>query len=149
MRYVLVKENQIIDGPRLLPINWENISNFNVLDNTTLREYGWLPYTFQSVELSHGETYDGTNLVINENEVIEYQQKRSKTEGEIAIDNSNLWQNIRSRRDIELKESDWTQLPDSPLSSDKKNEWQMYRQGLRDVTTYPDPNEIPWPQKPE
>ena len=149
MRYVLVKENEIIDGPKLLPINWGNISNFDVLDNETLRQYGWLPYTFQSVELSHGEMYDGTDLVISEHEVIEYQKKRPKTDGEIAVDNANLWENIRSRRDNELKESDWTQLPDSPLSTDKKSEWQTYRQGLRDVTSYPNPNEIPWPQKPE
>lgn len=149
MRYVLVKENQIIDGPRLLPINWENVSNFNVLDDNLLKEYGWFPYTFQSVELAHDETYNGTNLVIGQNEVIEYQLKRPKTQSEINIDDLNLWGNIRSRRDIELKESDWTQLPDSPLSSDKKNEWRVYRQELRDITNQSDPKDIIWPTKPE
>ena len=36
-------------------------------------------------------------------------------------------------RDILLKESDWTQLPDSPLSAEKKAEWAAYRQALRDL----------------
>lgn len=149
MRYVLLKENQIIDGPRLLPINWENISNFNVLDNETLKEYGWFPYTFQSVELSTGETYDGTQLIISENEVIELQKKRLKTNDEIATDIANLWENIRSRRDVELKDSDWTQLPDSPFTEEKKTEWSVYRQQLRDITNQLDPTSIIWPTKPE
>lgn len=148
MRYVLLKENQIIDGPRLLPINWGNISNFNVLDNETLKEYGWFPYTFQNVELSTDETYDGTQLIISENEVIELQKKRLKTNDEIATDIANLWENIRSRRDVELKDSDWTQLPDSPLPSDKKGEWQTYRQELRDITNQSDPESLIWPIKP-
>ena len=55
--------------------------------------------------------------------------------------------NIRFNRDKLLLESDWTQLPDSPLSDSKKAEWATYRQTLRDLTdnmdssgsvTYPD-----------
>ena len=40
---------------------------------------------------------------------------------------------IRERRDSLLSASDWTQLPDSPLSSEKKEEWATYRQELRDL----------------
>ena len=40
---------------------------------------------------------------------------------------------LRVERDILLKESDWTQLPDSPLSAEKKAEWAAYRQALRDL----------------
>jgi len=46
----------------------------------------------------------------------------------------------RSTRDDLLKETDWTQMPDSPLTADKKAEWATYRQGLRnlpeDVSTF-------------
>jgi len=38
----------------------------------------------------------------------------------------------RSRNDL-LKDSDWTQLPDVPLSVQEKAEWAVYRQALRDV----------------
>lgn len=48
--------------------------------------------------------------------------------------NYNLeWHDIEVRRDIRLAASDWTQLPDSPLSDAKKAEWAVYRQALRDI----------------
>lgn len=39
--------------------------------------------------------------------------------------------NIRNRL---LTQSDWTQLPDAPISTEKKTEWATYRQALRDIT---------------
>jgi hypothetical protein len=45
----------------------------------------------------------------------------------------DLW--VRRPRDIDLAMSDWTQLPDSPLTPEKKAEWQTYRQQLRNLTT--------------
>tara|TARA_R100001086_G_scaffold146265_2_gene77358 strand:+ start:619 stop:852 length:234 start_codon:yes stop_codon:yes gene_type:complete len=39
---------------------------------------------------------------------------------------------MRSKRDGLLTQSDWTQMPDSPLSDSKKQEWATYRQALRD-----------------
>jgi hypothetical protein len=43
----------------------------------------------------------------------------------------NKW--MRQRRNNLLKESDWTQGEDSPLTAEKKAEWATYRQALRDV----------------
>ena len=43
------------------------------------------------------------------------------------------WDEVYKKRQIRLKASDWTQLPDSPLSEAKKAEWATYRQALRDV----------------
>ena len=60
---------------------------------------------------------------------------------------------LRQRRDARLKISDWTQMPGSPLSDEKKTEWATYRQQLRDLPSgYTDENEwtdIVWPTKPE
>jgi hypothetical protein len=58
---------------------------------------------------------------------------------------TSLWVFVRNERNRLLLESDWTQLPDSPLSSEKKTEWSSYRQELRDVTSQSDPNNIIWP----
>ena len=49
---------------------------------------------------------------------------------------------VRLQRNGLLRESDWTQFNDSPLSAEKKLEWATYRQALRDITnttpyTYP------------
>jgi hypothetical protein len=39
---------------------------------------------------------------------------------------------MRLKRDSLLLQSDWTQMPDSPLTDSKKAEWATYRQQLRD-----------------
>lgn len=55
----------------------------------------------------------------------------------------------KMHRDDLLLESDWTQFNDSPLSEEKKSEWAIYRQALRDVPQqdgYPDI--INWPTIP-
>tara|TARA_B100000902_G_C27082267_1_gene799511 strand:- start:424 stop:891 length:468 start_codon:yes stop_codon:yes gene_type:complete len=41
----------------------------------------------------------------------------------------------RSERNRLLTNTDWTQVTDSPLSSDKKTEWANYRTALRDLPT--------------
>lgn len=56
------------------------------------------------------------------------------------------WQNVRKQRDQYLLASDWTQLPDVPIST--KESWAQYRQALRDVTLQPDPFNITWPTPP-
>jgi hypothetical protein len=57
---------------------------------------------------------------------------------------------LRNQRNELLAESDWTQAPDSPLSEDKKVEWQTYRQTLRDITiTNWQLEGTVWPQIPE
>ena len=59
---------------------------------------------------------------------------------------------IRNKRDGLLLESDWTQMPDSPLSDSKKAEWATYRQTLRDLpsaqSNITDLNNIIWPTEP-
>ena len=47
--------------------------------------------------------------------------------------NRSHWYQFRAKRDRLLEASDWTQMPDSPLSDSKKAEWATYRQALRDL----------------
>ena len=57
----------------------------------------------------------------------------------------------RDKRNHELLMSDWTQVPDSPLSDSKKAEWATFRQALRDITTHsnwPNLEEADWPTQP-
>ena len=44
-----------------------------------------------------------------------------------------LWEEVREKRDRRLSASDWTQMPDCPLSDSKKAEWASYRQALREL----------------
>lgn len=48
-----------------------------------------------------------------------------------------------------LKDSDWTQLSDTPMATAKRIEWGNYRQQLRDLPKQKGwPNKVEWPQKP-
>ena len=62
---------------------------------------------------------------------------------------------VRFQRNMLLGTTDWTQLPDSPLTDTKKAEWATYRQQLRDMmSSYTDSESntveaITWPTPPE
>lgn len=57
---------------------------------------------------------------------------------------------VRAKRNKLLQECDYTQLPDSPLSEEEKQEWAEYRQQLRDITQLVSADgELEWPNPPE
>jgi hypothetical protein len=149
MNYILVENGKIAGNPTQLPKNWANVSNFYLLDNQILKQYGWYPYRFQASQIGENQVYDGSDFVIEENEVVEYQKVRNKTEQEIQNETENMWRYVRENRNRLLLECDWTQLADSPLTNQKQTEWQIYRQSLRDITTQSNPFSINWPTPPE
>jgi len=63
---------------------------------------------------------------------------------------------IREQRNARLIRSDWTQIPDAPLTEEQKAEALIYRQALRDMVgvmaadpdNYQREEDIPWPIKP-
>ena len=62
---------------------------------------------------------------------------------------SRLLVDLKNRRNGYLRESDWTQGADAPLTDAQKSAWATYRQELRDLpdnTT--DPRNPVWPTKP-
>ena len=54
-----------------------------------------------------------------------------------------------AQRATALQSSDWTQLPDVPLTNEQRAAWVTYRQELRDVPSQPGfPEHIIWPVAP-
>lgn len=47
--------------------------------------------------------------------------------------NTEVLRQVRNRRNDQLGQTDWTQMPDSPLSTVDKEAWATYRQSLRDL----------------
>lgn len=148
MKYARVQNNQVVDHNRDLPETWENASNFFALNNETLKEYGWYPFRFVEAPNMDNSVISGSYFEITEDEVVEYQTRRPKTEEEIQQETESKWREIREKRNRLLFECDWTQLTDSPLSVEKREEWAIYRQELRDITNYPSPYSIIWPNEP-
>lgn len=66
--------------------------------------------------------------------------------------NRHLLADMLTERNKQLSASDWTQIPDSPITDEQKQLWQTYRQALRDFpNTYTgDPNDwrASFPTKP-
>jgi len=64
----------------------------------------------------------------------------------------HIAQAIRAMRTEPLRLSDWTQMSDSPLTAEKKAEWKVYRQALRDLpdtwSSATDPFDVVLPQPP-
>ena len=55
----------------------------------------------------------------------------------------------RRRRNAALVASDWTQLPDAPLTKTRRDAWRKYRQAMRDVPQQDTfPQAINWPLPP-
>jgi hypothetical protein len=96
---------------------------------------------------------------INENGVLRDMTPEEKAEKQAS---DNAWQNggaleqalnnLRRERNGLLKDSDWTDLPNTPLTDEKKSEWQTYRTNLRDITdgltTVEEVNAVEFPTKP-
>ena len=62
--------------------------------------------------------------------------------------NEMILSNIKRQRNELLAASDWTQLPDAPLTESQKEAWRIYRQALRDLPEVCDPNNPVFPVPP-
>jgi hypothetical protein len=56
---------------------------------------------------------------------------------------------VVEKRDVLLYKSDWTQIPNNPLTPEVQQQWAVYRQQLRDVTAQSGyPFNVVWPTPP-
>ena len=172
MKYAEVFKDEVVRIYDSLPISWKNVSNFDALSEEHRLDLNWAGYP----DTSFLPVYEKTVLPIDENTfdtidgVAEYNRSTHTLIGpmiEVLADKvittwelieksqEELLQVIRKKRDSLLKASDWSQQPDVPLSEEKRNEWRIYRQQLRDLTNgdllelLDDPFYNNWPQKPE
>lgn len=53
--WVRIENNQIAEGPMVLPQSWRNISGLPLLGNDGLREIGWLPYNDNRIDVPAGK----------------------------------------------------------------------------------------------
>ena len=93
-------------------------------------------------------------LAVIDNDVV-LQGKQKYIDGEIVDvppTNTDLLKILRRHRAELLAYSDWTQIPDAPLSEEQVSAWKLYRQALRDL---PDTHseacleeDIEWPLPP-
>jgi hypothetical protein len=71
----------------------------------------------------------------------------------IDIQHQQLMLQVRQQRNNLLLTSDWTQMPDTALTSDQIHAWKQYRQALREITdqlpsVISIDYQVAWPEKP-
>lgn len=57
-------------------------------------------------------------------------------------------EDAREQRRLALRATDWTQMPDAPLTALERAAYQTYRQALRDLPSAPGFPDVPWPTLP-
>lgn len=104
--------------------------------NQKTGEYKWVSYEFDLTPFPSYEI-DGLFNQLNEKftnfrDIEEYDLDR-KLQSTYAKDNIVNWNKLVIIRKFLLMDSDWSQVPDSPLSDEQKAQWIAYRQKLRDI----------------
>jgi hypothetical protein len=144
--YIKLDENRNPIRYPMLSANVQEVLEVSYLDQATLDKYGyapfeWTPPPVNAHSTDTGEFYMGDDGVVRNRIVI-----REFTQQEL------LNTHVRRRREFLLHQCDWTVMPDSPLTTEQKAAWVLYRQALRDLTkTFPDAKtdaDVTWPEPP-
>lgn len=103
---------------------------FNTLSNNVFVYGQKLPETHTLIDIP--EEYNSAPETVsysrNEDGTYTFSTNSAAVEGR----KRHLLMDAVIERDKQLTASDWTQVPDSPLSDEKKEAWRVYRQALRD-----------------
>ena len=147
MKYAELYNLEIVQIHNELPTAWKNLSYPNALSDSELSDMAWSGnvgyafYPYTEITPDSNQFYRLSDVV----NVVDAEAKTvTGTRTAIPISDADAWLIVRTMRNSKLTATDWTQLPDSPLTTAKKTEWAVYRQALRDITTQENPREIVW-----
>lgn len=152
--YVLVINNEIVSKPATLPNNYKNISNISSLSDKELSDLSWsgnnegfwlvnsdpFPITSKNQKIEISYSLDMQNKICHQKYTI-----INITPIPEEIKYNKIRANLKIIRDQYLLITDFTQLPDAPLSDDEKLDFKIFRQQLRDMLNSSDINKIVWP----
>jgi len=109
-------------------------------DDTWINDYSDIHAIQVNDSSGEVEPVSGNNRTATAEEIKAVQDKWTalKTANDKAISDAqtawqNNWDRVREERTQLLTETDWTVMPDSPLASDKKQEYITYRSNLRNI----------------
>ena len=133
MKYAELYNLEIVEIHNELPTAWKNLSYPNSLSDLELSDMAWsgnVGYAFYP----YIEVTPEWNQFYTLSPVVNVVDAEAKTvTGTITatpIPDADAWVLVRRLRNSRLTACDWTQLPDSPLTTEKKAEWAVYRQAL-------------------
>lgn len=99
-------------------------------DGNILRT-GSCPEDMLAMQAGNGE-YVIEGIADDATQMVSNNQLVSKSVDIVAL-KAELQDELRVTRNSMLTATDWTQIPDAPITSAEKAQWQIYRQSLRDL----------------
>jgi hypothetical protein len=166
--YAHVISNEIQGVYDKLPKNWKNISNFNLLTDSDIEQFGWqrivkdVPDYDNKTHKIDSPTHILLNGTVHEQyelialPVLPKSEQKELTEEElIQLEQQRInqqWDSIRNTRDKLMQDFDWRYVRyerevrlNLPTTDDiiKLDE---YMQSLADITLQEDPFNIVWPE---
>jgi len=150
--YVKVNKDGTVVYPYTIQMFRDSFSDLSFppeIGNSVLSEYGIYPVAPVLPPENHTKNYfeDGVENV-DGRWVSKWREEDASTEEVEERVQLQLYA-IRRKRNALLAESDWTQLPDSPLENTDRNAWADYRQTLRDITNQADLFSVVFPDAPQ
>lgn len=94
----------------------------------------------------------GTPSTVDYMKTVPVEYLREKGFAESLIEAAAMeteWNEVKAKRASILAESDWMVTRAADTGVALSEEWQQYRQALRDITNQENPFEVVWPVKPE
>lgn len=120
-----ISTGEALNEPQLLPENWGPIFGLHGFIDQ-LNDLGWLGDSFKDLGW----------FVVGDAPP----EAGPSSEADLAWDKAKKF----------LAESDWSVLPDVPMTAGKRTEWVEYRKKLREIKLQPDfPTIIDWPKMPD
>lgn len=145
IRVAFVKDDGLIQYA-LVPSDETQYVEGSVIDGLTCRLFSYEenPETFLDTQY-----WNGTGWSNKPEKPGDYYDWAS---GSWSFNSERFQSAVRMERTRLLRWSDWTQMPDSPLSAAERADWAIYRQALRDfpatITTETTLEELVWPTAP-
>jgi hypothetical protein len=99
--------------------------------------------------------FEAKDYYVLGNQAIRFPEQPSNT---VWDWNSKQWVQSSGLAEVEidikrkklLEQSDWTQIPNNPLTAEQQQAWAVYRQELRDITSQSGyPFNVIWPTPPQ
>ena len=153
--------NVVTGVAQLLPPEFLNISGFNNLETSSpdlLLDLGWagrsdLGFWIANFAVKPTTTYYKkiitTNTINNVNKTVDVTySEQDLTEIEIDVKNKKMRASYVPVRDSYLKLTDFTQLPDAPITEQAKSDFLIFRQQLRTMFDISDYSQLAWPAIP-
>lgn len=150
-----------ISGPDYLPENFQSVSGFKYLAAGTperVRDLTWLdlpgygfwkfidktiPPCSKTQKIIRKWPLDTVNKVVNAEYIV-----TDLSSDDIALLDTAFKNVVTPIRDQYLKLTDFTQIPDVPISAESRSEFASFRQQLRNLFDASDLSSVVWPSIP-